>query len=190
MMSAVNRKPLFFLGCVLVAIVTAGLTVGVARLAGHVGGASASAGCPARIPVGSGLGAAQRTVELFTTEVVLRHNPACGYALSSARLRQQISRRRWASGETPVRPLATRYPPVAYADASRNPDAHQAVYVISRQLLEFVRLGQDGEAQIPMMVGVAAPDAGLGSYRVILVLDEGNWRIDRWWRVHMRSRDF
>jgi hypothetical protein len=40
-----------------------------------------------------------------------------------------------------------------------------------------------------MMVGVAAPDAGMGAYNVLLVVDGGSWRVDRWWRVRFTSSD-
>jgi hypothetical protein len=135
------------------------------------------------------MAAAQRTTKLFVTEVVLRRNPVCGFELSSAALRRRVNRVDWARERTPVRPFPTRHPPVAYPLASENPRAPEAVYLISRRVLEFVVTGVDGRAEIPMSVGVAAPDAGMGAYNVVLVLDRGSWRVDRWSRVRITSTD-
>jgi hypothetical protein len=168
---------------VVVAAATATATIVVARDAGG-GGAEATAGCTHRPPTGASLDAAHRTTALFVRTVVLREQPRCGYALGSERLRGAVRRARWARGDTPVRPFASRYPATAYRDASPDPKALQAVYVISRS--------PDAGTSSPllMIVGLAAPDAGLGAYRIRLVLDrEANWRVDDWWRVRISSRD-
>jgi hypothetical protein len=189
-------RPGFGLACVLVAGSTAAgvLAFGLERSPDRTTEATAAAAvvdpaCPYRIPRGRTIAAAQATTRLFVTEVVLRRNPVCGFSLSSAKLRRQIARDRWLREDTPVRPFPTRFPPVALPDASRDPEAPQAVYTISRRVLEFVVTGADGNPEIPMAVGVAAPDAGMGAYRVVLVIDEGNWRVDRWWRVRITSID-
>ncbi len=75
------------------------------------------------------------------TEVLLRRNPVCGFELGSASLRRRIEVGPWEREETPVRPFPTRFPPVAFRDASPDPEAPEAVYVISRRVLEFVVTG-------------------------------------------------
>jgi hypothetical protein len=144
----------------------------------------ATAGCTHRLPAGASMDAAQQTTALFVRTVVLREQPRCGYALGSERLGNTVDRERWTRGDTPVRPFASRYPATAYRHASPNPSALQAVYVISRS--------PDAAATSPllMIVGLSAPDAGLGAYRIRLVLDsDANWRVDSWWRVRISSRD-
>jgi hypothetical protein len=146
------------------------------------------ASCPHTLPFGLSDRAAERTAALFASQVVLRENPGCGYALSSARLRQLVPLARWQRGRTTPRAFVSRYPAVAYADASSDPSAPQAVYVVSRTS-GLPTLGADGRAQISMSIGVAAPDAGLAAYRLLLVQDAGSWRVDRWRRVAISARD-
>lgn len=186
------RLPLLCVGAA--ALSAAGVLLVFAPLGGRASptraaGPSSDSACPHRIPRGESIGAAQRTTALFVTEVVLRRNPVCGYELSSTKLRRSISRRQWAAGDTPVPAFVSRHPPVAFPQASRDPEAPEAVYVISRRVLEFVVAGPGGRPEIPMMVGVAAPDAGMGAYNLVLVVDRGSWRVDRWWRVRIRSVD-
>jgi len=38
------------------------------------------------------------------------------------------------------------------------------------------------------MVGLAAPDAGLGAYNLVLVVEDGSRRVDRVRRVHFVHR--
>jgi hypothetical protein len=141
--------------------------------------AVASEDCTHRLPAGGSVSAAHEATAVFVRTVVLRRQP-----LGSARLRRAVDRGRWAAGDMPVRAFASRYPPTAYRHASRDPQAPQAVYVISRSA------GAAVVSPLEMIVGLAAPDAGLGAYRVVLVLDDdGNWRVDRWWRVQISSRD-
>jgi hypothetical protein len=148
-------------------------------------GGGAGPRCGDRIPTGESFGAAWRTTSLFVADVVLNRDPVCGYDLGTKRLRGGRSRAEWAHGAAPVRPFATRYPPVAIQRASRDPAAPQAVYILSRRVREVVVVGERGEPQIPMMVGLAAPDAGLGAYNLVLVVEDGNWRVDRLWRVYL-----
>jgi hypothetical protein len=142
------------------------------------------ADCTHFVPAGASEDAARAATALFVRTVVLREQPRCGYALGSARLRGAVSRARWISGDTGVPPFASRYPATAYRDASPDPAALQAVYVISRSPdASFV-------SPLVMIVGLSAPDVGLGAYRIELVLDElANWRVDRWWRVRISVRD-
>jgi hypothetical protein len=167
-----------------VAAVTATATIAIAGLAGGAD-ADTTAGCTHRLPAGSSLDAAHEATALFVRTVVLREQPRCGYALGSERLRGAVERSRWIRGDTGVRSFASRYPATAYRDSSPDPDALQAVYLISRGP------GSRTESPLLMIVGLAAPDAGLGAYRVRLVLDrEANWRVDHWWRVRISARDF
>ena len=167
-----------------VAVVAATATIAIARQVGRTD-ADATAGCTHRLPAGASLDAAHQATALFVRTVVLREQPRCGYALGSERLRGAVERSRWIRGDTPVRPFASRYPATAYRDASPDPKALQAVYLISRSP------GAATAAPLLMVVGLAAPDAGLGAYRIRLVLDgEANWRVDRWWRVRISARDF
>jgi hypothetical protein len=69
------------------------------------------------------------------------------------------------------------------ASASRDPSAHEAVYILSRRVAAFVVTGVGGRAEIPMIVGLAAPDAGRGAYNLVLVIEGGSWRVDRVRRV-------
>lgn len=182
MISKVMR---FALPIALVVVTAVSATVTILVVGRENGeGASLATDCTHRLPAGATVGAAHEATALFVRTVVLRGQPRCGYALGSDRLRGAVGRARWAQGDTPVRPFASRYPPTPYRNASRDPQAPQAVYVISRSPAALA------ETPLLMIVGLAAPDAGLGAYRVLLVLDgEENWRVDRWWRVRISSRD-
>jgi hypothetical protein len=178
------RRLLLPAALVAVAAMAAAATIVAARVAGG-GDADTTAGCTHALPAGASLDAAHEATALFVRTVVLREQPRCGYALGSDRLRGAVERGRWVRGDTPVRPFASRYPATAYRDASPDPKALQPVYVISRSP------GASTASPLLMIVGLAAPDAGLGAYRIELVLDrEANWRVDRWWRVRISSRDF
>jgi hypothetical protein len=135
--------------------------------------------CQRPIPRGATEPAAWDTTALFVTEVVLRHDPACGYDLSTRRLRGGLSRGEWARGAGPVKPFVTRYRPTPVARASRDPNAPEAVYALSRQVRELMRVDANGRWTIPISVGLAAPDAGLSAYRLVLELEDGSWRVDR-----------
>jgi hypothetical protein len=145
--------------------------------------------CGHAIPSGSTIPAAWNTSVLFVTEVVLRRDPACGYDLSTRRLRGPFSRREWASGAGPVKPFVTRYPPTPVVRASRDPNAPQAVYVLSRKVREMAQIDGRGRWTIPISVGLAAPDAGMSAYRLVLELEDGSWRVDRASRVTLRFSD-
>jgi hypothetical protein len=123
------------------------------------------------------------------TEVVLRHDPACGYDLSTKRLRGSLSRREWARGAGPVKPFVTRYRPTPVARASSDPNAPEAVFVVSRQVRELMQLDAAGRWRIPISVGLAAPDAGLSAYRLVLQLEDGSWRVDRATPVELHFSD-
>lgn len=153
------------------------------------GGADGEPQCGRPIPRGSTSRVAWDTTTLFVTEVVLRRDPACGYDLSTRRLRGGLSRREWASGAGPVKPFVTRYPPTPVAFASRDPNAPQAVYVVSRKVRELAEVDGRGRLTIPISVGLAAPDAGLSAYRLVLQLEGGSWRVDRAAPVRLRFSD-
>ena len=145
--------------------------------------------CGRPIPRGSTIPVAWDTTVLFVTEVVLRHDPACGYDLSTKRFRGDFSRSEWAKGAGPVTPFVTRYPPTPVVRASRDPNAPQAVYVLSRKVREMAQLDKRGHWTIPISVGLAAPDAGLSAYRLVLELEDGSWRVDRASRVPLHFSD-
>jgi hypothetical protein len=145
--------------------------------------------CRHAIPRGSGTPAVWQTTTLFVTEVVLRGDPACGYDLSTKRLRGGLSRRDWARGGGPVRPFVTRYRPTPVTRASPDPNSPEAVYVLSRQRRELVRIDAQGRWLIAMSVGLSAPDAGMSAYRLVLELEDGNWRVDRAWPVELHFSD-
>ena len=130
--------------------------------------------------------AAWSTTERFVADVILNASPGCGYDLSTRHLRDGRSRADWATTRSPVKRFATRYPPTPIVHASRDPKAHQAVYVLSRRASAFVVLDRAGRQTIPMMVGLSAPDAGLGAYNLVLVIEDGNWRVDAVKRVHLK----
>ena len=165
--------------------VAAWSAAGAAFLLERAVGEEASSGpdCTYALPTGASLGAAQETTALFVRAVVLRAQPRCGYALGSERLRIAFGPERWATGDTPVRPFVSRYPATAYKDANPDPKAREAVYVISRIA------GAATGSPLLMVVGLSAPDAGVGAYRIQLVLDGDNWRVDRWWRVEISVKD-
>lgn len=145
--------------------------------------AGAASACSDAIPTGRTIAVAWRTTELFTADMLLNRSPACGYDLSTEHLRGGRSREDWAHGRSPVHGLPTHYPPVSITVASRDPSAHQAVYILSRRVAAFIVVGPGGRAEIPMMVGLAAPDAGRGAYHVSLIVEKGSWRVDRVERV-------
>jgi hypothetical protein len=76
---------------------------------------------------------------------------------------------------------------VPIAQASRDPQAQQAVYILSRRVENFVVIDARGRATIPMMVGLAAPQAGRGAYNLLLVVENGSWRVDEVRRVTIRD---
>jgi hypothetical protein len=145
--------------------------------------------CRLPIPQGSTIPAAWDTTTLFVTEVVLRHDPACGYDLSTKRLRGGFSRREWARGAGPVKPFVTRYRPTPVTRASSDPNSPEAVYALSRQVRELLQLDAAGRWTIPISVGLAAPDAGMSAYRLVLELEDGSWRVDRATPVRLRFSD-
>jgi hypothetical protein len=134
------------------------------------------ADCSERIPGGASIETAWKTAELFVADVILNREPVCGYDLSTRHLR----------GTLP--PFSIDYPPVPIARASREPDARQAVYIPSRRQAGFVVLGAGGRQKIPMMVGLAAPHVGRGAYNLVLVVENGSWRVDRVSRVAIADR--
>lgn len=141
-------------------------------------GGSPSRTCSDRIPHGAAVMLAWRTAELFVADVILDRDPLCGYDMSTARLR----------GGLPLRPFSRGFPPVPIARASRDPDADEAVYMLSRRFAAFAVLGADGRREIPLSVGVAAPRVGSGAYDLVLVLEHGSWRVDRATRVRIVER--
>jgi len=145
--------------------------------------------CGQPIPSGPGIPAVWQTTTLFVTEVVLRGDPVCGYDLSTKRLRHGFSRREWASGSGPVKPFVTRYRATPVARASSDPNSPEAVYVLSRRRRELVRIDNRGRWLISMSVGLSAPDAGMSAYRLVLELEDGNWRVDRAWPVELHFSD-
>ena len=145
--------------------------------------------CQRPIPRGSTIPVAWDTTALFVTEVVLRQDPACGYDLSTKRLRGGLSRREWARGAGPVKPFVTRFRPTPVSRASSDPNAPEAVYVVSRQVREVMQIDARGRWKIPISVGLAAPDAGMSAYRLVLELEGGSWRVDRAAPVRLRFSD-
>ena len=145
--------------------------------------------CGRAIPRGATIPAAWETTALFVTEVVLARDPACGYDLSTKRLRGGLSRSEWAEGDGPVRPFVSRYRPTPVARASSDPNAPEAVYAVSRRVRELMQIDARGQRTIPISVGLAAPDAGLAAYRLVLKLEDGSWRVDRASPVRLRFSD-
>src|SRR5919201_4485622 len=138
----------------------------------------AAKGCSERIPHGKSISAAWRTTELFVADVILAREPGCAARLGSSQLRAGSS----------VRPFSTGYPPVSIQRASRDPNAREAVYMLSRRDIGFIVLGANGRPEIPMLVGLAAPRAGRGAYNLVLVVEDGSWRVDRVRRVVIVDR--
>jgi hypothetical protein len=138
----------------------------------------AAKGCSERIPHGKSITAAWKTTELFVADVILAREPRCAASLGSNQLRTAGS----------ILPFSTGYPPVSIQRASRDPKARQAVYMLSRRESGFVVLGADGRPEIPMLVGLAAPRAGRGAYNLVLVVEDGSWRVDRVRRVVILDR--
>jgi hypothetical protein len=149
--------------------------------------APAAAACTKPIPQGRSVQVAWDTTELFVSTVLLNDGPACGYDLSTRHLRHGHSRAEWAHGRAGVRRFATGYGAVPIAQASRDPQAQQAVYILSRRVENFVVIDARGRATIPMMVGLAAPQAGRGAYNLLLVVENGSWRVDEVRRVTIRD---
>jgi hypothetical protein len=155
-----------------------------AALWSTIGGSSGeAAACADAIPAGRSLDAAWQTTALFVTDVLLNRSPACGYDLSTEHLRHGHSRSEWAQGGSFVHPFPTHLPPVPMVSASPDPKAPEAVYILSRRAAAFVVVGAGGRPEIPMIVGLAAPDAGRGAYNLVLVVERGSWRVDRVRRV-------
>ena len=121
--------------------------------------------------------------ELFVADVMLSRSPTCGYDLSTRRLRGNHGRDEWGTERSPVHAFSKRCPAVPMIRASRDPHAGQAVYILSRRVGGFVVLDAKGRAAIPMIVGVAAPEAGRGAYNLLLVVEDGSWRVDRVRRI-------
>jgi hypothetical protein len=161
-----------------------GIAIPVATLALVFGRADAAT-CGKPIPAGRSLDAAWQTTDLFVADVLLNGRPGCGYDLSTEHLRRGHSRDDWANGRSPVSRFTTRYPPVPMVRASRNRHAHEAVYILSRRVDGFVVVDGRGRATIPMIVGLAAPDAGRGAYNLVLIVEGGSWRVDEVRRVHI-----
>ncbi|HEX9597946.1 MAG TPA: hypothetical protein VF963_01105 [Gaiellaceae bacterium] len=183
-----SYRPRFIASYALVALAGLALSGGAFwRLVGTSTYGAGSSACSDRIPVGESISTAWNTTALFVADVILNRSPACGYDLSTEHLRAGRSRAEWASG-LPVQRFTTRYPPVPIARASRDPAAPQAVYILSRREAEFVVPGATRRPEIPMMVGLAAPDAGLGAYNLVLIVEDGSWRVDRVRRVHFVHR--
>jgi hypothetical protein len=145
--------------------------------------------CPHAIPKGGSFDTAWATTVFFVTDVLMRKNPVCGYDLSSRGLRGKLTRAQWANGHGPVETFATRYPAVAVADASDDPDAPQAVYALSRTVRELIVSDASGRLKAPMMVGLSAPDLGMAAYDVELVLENGHWRVDKATAVDLKMSE-
>jgi hypothetical protein len=139
--------------------------------------------CDEHIPTGRSVRSAWKTTELFVADVVLNRSPTCGYDLSTRRLRGHHGRDEWGTERSPVHAFSKRYPVVPVIRASRDPRAHQAVYVLSRRVGGFVVFDSKGRASIPMIVGVSSPDAGRAAYNLLLVVEDGSWRVDRVRRI-------
>jgi hypothetical protein len=153
----------------------------------HPGGTSSAATrCSEPMPTGETFAAAWSTTELFVADVILNSRPTCGYDLSTRRLRDGKSRSDWGTTRSPVKRFATRYPATPILHASRNPKAHQAVYVLSRRPGGEIGIDATGRPTLPMMVGLSAPDAGVGAYNLVLVVEDGRWRVDAVRRVHLK----
>ena len=171
-------------------LVALAAAAGSATLISQVTGAGGDQGprCGHPIPHGSTTPAVWDTTVLFVTAVVLRRDPACGYDLSTRRLRGNFSRSEWARGG-PVKPFVTRYPPTPVARASSDPNSPEAVYVLSRKVLQLAEVDARGHLTIPISVGLSAPDAGMSAYRLVLELENGSWRVDRASRVTLHFSD-
>jgi hypothetical protein len=139
--------------------------------------------CTERIPTGRSAASAWQTTELFVADVILNRSPTCGHDLSTRRLRGNHRRDEWGTTRSPVHAFSTHYPAVPMIRASRNPRAPQAVYILSRTVSAFIVFDRNGRATIPMMVGLSAPDAGRAAYNLLLVLEDGSWRVDRVRRI-------
>ena len=142
--------------------------------------------CPHAIPRGDSLDTAWSTTVFFVTDVLMRKNPVCGYDLSSRELRGRLSRAQWANGDGPVEAFVTRFPAVSVRDASDDPAAPEAVYALSRTVREMVMSDPTGRVIVPMKVGLFAPDAGMAAYNVELVLENGQWRVDKAKAVNLK----
>jgi hypothetical protein len=145
--------------------------------------------CPHRIPMGVSFQTAWQTTVFFVTDVVLRENPVCGYDLSSRAMRAGLSRAQWAHGDGPVKTFVTQYPAVPIKEASEDPAAPEAVYVLSRTVREAVVSDGRGRVKVPMKVGLFAPDAGMAAYNIDLVLENGHWRVDQAIEVRLTMSD-
>ncbi len=174
-------------GALLTAVLTSGLlwhgrgqTADPAQSAKtSVAAAPGTLRCPHRIPRGGSYATAWDTTVFFVTDVLMRKNPVCGYDLSSRKLRGALTRAQWANEESSLKTFTTRYPAVSVRDASDDPKAPEAVYVLSRTVREVIVSDGQGRVIAPMKVGLFAPDAGMAAYDVELVLEDGHWRVDR-----------
>ena len=170
------------MGYLLVATVALGAGPGTLLLTfGLPGGRHSS--CAERIPTGRSVASAWETTELFVADVILNRSPTCGHDLSTRRLRGRHSREEWGTSQSPVHAFSTHYPAVPMIRASRDPRAPQAVYILSRTVDAFIVFDRNGRATIPMMVGLSAPDVGRAAYNVMLVVEDGSWRVDRVRRI-------
>jgi hypothetical protein len=181
------NRPRFALAYALIGLAAAAAVAAVAWEAWPKGTATpAAARCTDTIPSGQSFAAAWNTTERFVADVILNASPGCGYDLSTRHLRDGTSRADWATAHSPVKRFATRYPPTPILRASRNRNAPEAVYVLSRRVGATIDIDAAGRLTIPMMVGLAAPDAGLGAYNLVLVVENGNWRVDVVKRVRLK----
>jgi hypothetical protein len=178
-----GRRRRFAAGYVLMALVGTGVAAGTFWLLFGGSGSSTIRACGESIPSGRSVAAAWDTTELFVADVMLNGSPRCGYDLSTRHLRAGHARAEWGTDRSPVRPFSTHYPPVSIREASRDPKARQAVYILSRRVGGFVVRDPTGRATIPMIVGLAAPDVGRGAYNLLLVIEDGSWRVDEVHRV-------
>jgi hypothetical protein len=175
----------FAAGYAFTAALGAVVTAGTLWLLFPRSGGEVAASCVETIPKGSTVAAAWDTTELFVADVILNGSPTCGYDLSTKHLRDGHPRAEWGTDASPVHPFSTRYRPVSILHASRDRRAHEAVYILSRRSGGFVVLDPTGRATIPMMVGLSAPDAGRGAYNLVLVVEDGSWRVDEVHRVRV-----
>ena len=160
----------------LVAVALVALTLDLRPWPGRGGGHGSA--CSERIPGRQSAATAWRTAELFVADVILAREPGCGDRLSTRALR----------GRGSPHPFSRDYPAVPIEQASRDSAARQAVYMLSRETGPLIVFGEDGRAEIPFVVGVAAPEAGRGAYNLVLVVERGSWRVDRADRVEIAER--
>ncbi len=123
--------------------------------------------CPP-LPTGTDIPSAARVAGYFVATAVLRHKVACSYDLVSAKLRQGVTRERWATGNIPVQPYFTTRPDTfEYLIAPQN---EKTLVVTTRQ----------GQQEIPTWVRLGAADTGPVFYMLVLVKEQGRWLVDSW----------